>query len=180
MGKTINNERTLKSMRVPFATPSAYLYSDDRGYIQGGSRWSHSSKFYRLEAEKLVKKLKHSYTPYPFFLGYADSYVSNQIYVDFIDKVAMNYNKKQFLELVEEKKLDLVVMETTTVIFLLTTRPISDIKRETWAEITAAGIHIISQYLNEMKNTSLSITPCLMSININSRRGLRRISNWMV
>ena len=137
-------------MKVLFANPPAYLYDENKRYIQGGSRWSHSYKLNRLKTEEMIKKKIYPYTPYPFFLGYAASNSLDVGKVDFLDGVALNYNEQIFIDKIKKMSPDLVVLETPTVSFPLVMKLIREIKSETGTKIAIAGIHATAKAIQEM------------------------------
>ena len=133
-------------MKVLVANPPAYLWNDKRRYIQGGSRWSHSMMMSKEEVTSRRSQGFFPYTPYPFFLGYAASYISDIADVKFIDGVVMNYDQDDFLKHVLKLEPDLLVMETPTVSIELDMRLIGIIKEKLNLKVAVTGIHASSQY----------------------------------
>ncbi|MHB8396222.1 MAG: B12-binding domain-containing radical SAM protein [Thermoplasmataceae archaeon] len=137
-------------MKVLVANPPAYLWDEGRRYVQGGSRWSHSTKIDRSAVPKMLRSGRYPYTPYPFYLGYAASYLSSVADVSFVDGVILNYNQDDFKEKAKEISPDLLVLETPTVSFPLTMRLVEEIKKELDVKVAVAGSHISARHTEEM------------------------------
>ena len=137
-------------MKILIANPPAYLWDESRRYVQGGSRWSHSEKIERGSVPRMLRKGKYPYTPYPFYLGYAASYLSIVADVYFVDGVALNYNQDDFKDKVKQISPDLLVMETPTVSFPLIMRLVDDIKSELDLKVAIAGAHVSARHTEEM------------------------------
>ena len=138
-------------MDVLVANPPAYLWDENRRYIQGGSRWSHSTPISRDKVKMNARKGIYSYTPYPFFLGYAASYVADASNVSFYDGVVLNHNESDFLQFVSNRHFDLIVMETPTVSFDLDMRLLQEAKQLTDASIAITGFHASALFEQEMQ-----------------------------
>lgn len=139
-------------MKVLVANPPAYLWNNNRRYVQGGSRWSHSTPTPKSLIPDRIKKGFYPYTPYPFFLGYAASFIKDVCDVKFMDGVVLNYDENDFIRAVREYSPDLTVVEAPTVSFELVMKLISIVKKKVGSKIAVAGIHVSSEYLDVMKS----------------------------
>jgi radical SAM superfamily enzyme YgiQ (UPF0313 family) len=142
-------------MKVLVANPPAYLWDDNRRYVHGGSRWSHSMSLSKNKAEEMIKKGDFPYTPYPFYLGYAASYVSTLCDLFFIDGVVLNYNQDEFIHKAIMISPDLLVIEAPTLGFSLIMEVCKIIKEHTQCKVAVTGIHVSSEYLQSMAEFSV-------------------------
>ncbi len=127
-------------MKVLIANPPAYLYDEGRCYVQGGSRWSHSYYIQRSVAKK-----KRWYLPYPFFLGYASSYLRAHSSADvtFLDACAELMNEKDFHDYVLRINPDLMLLEVPTVSWRPTMKMLEWIKQDLpEIKIVVSGYHV--------------------------------------
>jgi radical SAM superfamily enzyme YgiQ (UPF0313 family) len=129
-----------RRMKVLIANPPAYLYNEGRRYIQGGSRWSYSEFIPRKEALRSTL-----YMPYPFFLGYAASYLRahSDADVEFLDAAAELQNEVDFLRRLKSSQPDLLVVEAPTVSW----NPIMRVLREAKSalpdmKVAVTGLHV--------------------------------------
>lgn len=140
-------------MKVLIANPPAYLYDENRRYVQGGSRWSHSYHMSRSLARRTLM-----YLPYPFFLGYASSYLraNSNAEVTFLDACAELMNEKEFHDRITQLRPDLLLIETPTVSFSLLMRLLHEIKTDMpELKIAVAGYHVSGLGTEVMKDESV-------------------------
>ncbi len=141
-------------MKVMVANPPAYLWDNNRRYVQGGSRWSHSIPMPKETVPVQRARGFYPYTPYPFYLGYAASVIQDICTMKFVDGVVLNMDQDDFLRAVGDFKPDLLVIEAPTVSFHLVMKLTSIIKDQFGSKIALAGIHVSSEYLNALRDNS--------------------------
>jgi radical SAM superfamily enzyme YgiQ (UPF0313 family) len=140
-------------MKVLIANPPAYLYDENRKYVQGGSRWSHSYHISRSLAKRTTM-----YLCYPFFLGYASSYLraNSNAEVTFLDACAELMNENEFHNQVMHLNPDLLLIEAPTVSFQLVMRLLRWIKTDMPdLKIAVAGYHVSGLGVKVMKDESV-------------------------
>lgn len=94
-------------MRILFSNPPWEV--EGRLSVRGGSRWPHTIK--------PAPGAKRIYLPYPFFLGYAASYIEQNLVgseVTFRDSLLMHETRDDFLKFTETNSFDYVVLEIST------------------------------------------------------------------
>jgi len=111
-------------MTILFCNPPWWEGKESRGFfrkkrwrrgVRAGSRWPYT---YRGRSTPDHAR-GHDYIPYPFFLGYAASYISKEIGIEkvfFRDSIALSESYQSFFYYLEEinNKLEYIVIETAT------------------------------------------------------------------
>jgi radical SAM superfamily enzyme YgiQ (UPF0313 family) len=141
-------------MKVLIANAPAYLYDENRHFVHGGTRWCLTYFLPRSEA----KEANNKYTPFPYLLGYAVSYLraNSDAEVTFLDACAEDFNEVDFYNYVIKLKPDLLLMEVSTAGYPLVVRLIQQIK-ELMPELKVAmGGYQLSGYGPQiLKNDSV-------------------------
>lgn len=94
-------------MKILFSNPPWDV--EGRLSVRGGSRWPHTIKPH--------KNAKRIYLPYPFFLGYAATFIESkfpQAQIMFRDSLSLKENQAEFVSYIEGEEFDFIVLELST------------------------------------------------------------------
>ena len=126
-------------MRVLFSNPPWWSKCDNivlkdgntdiqcYGGVRAGSRWP----FTFLHRSIPDRYIFGDYTPYPFFMGYAATYVARytNANVIFRDSIALKESYKTFFNYLKQEKFDFIVIESSTPSFETDIKIINRIKK---------------------------------------------------
>lgn len=121
-------------MRVLIANPPTVL--GDRVYCAAGARWP---------AKRIKTELKYDpnrYAPFPFFLAYTSALLKREGHkVNVIDAATLQMQQDEFLHAVNQRKPEMVVIETSTPTINLDLAYSKMVKELTGSKIMLVGPH---------------------------------------
>ncbi|TLE02297.1 B12-binding domain-containing radical SAM protein [Helicobacter japonicus] len=117
------------------------FYNGTRYGVRAGSRWPWSME------------RPHGGPPYPFFLGYAASYLQSFGYeVNLLDAIAEEtYDYQAFLQEVKQENADIVVIECSTPTIDIDTWFAAQVSR--FSAVALSGPHLNDQTIKEIQDT---------------------------
>lgn len=123
--------------KICITNPPAYIFDNNRHFIQAGSRWAFS-----FNAPKTNHAFPH-YQPYPFSLGYTTSILQTEGYeVNAFDGCALDMDENEWITKIEQINPDFLITEIPTISFPLIMYLLSEIKKRIGCKTIIAGPHI--------------------------------------